>query len=411
MTVAVGGIRRDARIIGVVGGAHFLSHFYLLCLPPLFPLLKVKLGVDYIDLGLGITVFSVASGVTQIPAGFLVDRLGPRNILLLGVVVEALAFAAVGVFGSYPAMLVCLAIAGVANSAYHPADYAILSSSISGERMGRAFSLHTFAGFAGGAIAPLIMVALTALWNWRIALMLAGAFGIATALALALNGDALRVRVAIDGPATTPGAEPTSTGRQAATARPKDGMQLLFSRPVLMCFLFFAMLSMSSGGINSFVVSALVSLYETPLSMANMALTAFLASSALGILAGGIIADRTARHEQVASVGFACTAVIIATIGSVALPALAIVLLLGLGGLLWGMIMPSRDMLVRAVTPEGATGKVFGFVSTGLNLGSAVTPLIFGWILDQGDPRWLFWLAASFMMLALGTVFATKAAR
>ena len=132
---------------------------------------------------------------------------------------------------------------------------------------------------------------------------------------------------------------------------------------------------------------------------------------ALGILAGGIIADRTARHEQVASVGFACTAVIIATIGSVALPALAIVLLLGLGGLLWGMIMPSRDMLVRAVTPEGATGKVFGFVSTGLNLGSAVTPLIFGWILDQGDPRWLFWLAASFMMLALGTVFATKAAR
>jgi MFS family permease len=408
VTLAAGSFRRDARVIGLVGSAHFMSHFYLLCLPPLFPLLKGELGVNYVALGLAMTTFNVASGLTQVPTGFLVDRLGPRKILLLGIVVEAMAFTAIGVFGTYEALIACMLVAGVANSAYHPADYAILSASIGGERMGRAFSLHTFAGFAGNAVAPIVMVTLTALWDWRIALMLTGGLGVVVAIGMVLNGSALGDRVQVRGPASAPPAGPPARDRLVETP-PQDGLKLLFSAPVLMCFLFFVMLSMSSGGINAFAVSALVTLYDTPLSMANMALTAFLACSALGILAGGIIADRTAKHEQVASVGFATTAVIIALIGSIALPALGIVLLLGLGGLLWGTIMPSRDMLVRAVTPAGATGKVFGFVSTGLNIGSAITPAIFGWILDQGDPRWLFWLAAIFMVLALGTVFATKA--
>jgi len=401
VSLATGFAGRDVKVIGLVSAGHFVSHFYILALPPLFPLLKDDFAVSYAALGLLMTVFNVFSGLLQIPVGFLVDRLGPRNILILGIVVEAIAFAAMGFWGLYPALLTGMAVAGVANSVYHPADYAILTSKIGGGRMGRAFSVHTFAGFAGNAAAPVAMVMLAALWDWRIALVAAGVAGIAVAAALAWNGAVLDdARLAASAAAPQP-----------ARPRMRQDVGLLLSPPILMCFVFFVMLSMSSGGLNSFAVVALVALYDTPLAMATAALTTFLACSALGILAGGIIADRTARHERVASVGFASTAVIIALIGTFAMPPLLIILALAAGGLLWGMIMPSRDMLVRAVTPPGASGKVFGFVSTGLNLGSAVTPVLFGWIMDVGDPRWLFWAAAAFMLLALGTVFITRAAR
>lgn len=401
MSVAASIVGRDAKVVGLVSAGHFVSHSYILALPPLFPLLKEDFSVSYAALGLLMTVFSVTSGVFQIPVGFLVDRVGPRHILVFGMLVEAVAFALMGFWGVYPAMLVGMAVAGVANSVYHPADYAILTGKIGHERMGRAFSVHTFAGFAGNAAAPVAMVTLAALWDWRVALMTAGAAGAVVAGALVWNGAVLD-----DVPAASAAA--ASRSRSSGT---RGDIRLLLSPPILMCFVFFVMLSMSSGGINSFAVAALVALYDTPLSLATTALTTFLACSAFGILAGGVIADRTAHHERVASVGFAATALIVALIGSVALPPLAIVMALAVGGLLWGMIMPSRDMLVRAVTPPGASGKVFGFVSTGLSLGSAVTPLLFGWIMDVGDPRWLFWGAAGFMLLALGTVFVTRAAR
>jgi MFS transporter, FSR family, fosmidomycin resistance protein len=124
-----------------------------------------------------------------------------------------------------------------------------------------------------------------------------------------------------------------------------------------------------------------------------------------------VIADRTRRHELVAMAGFVTTAAIVALVGALPLGAVAIVGLFALAGLLWGLIMPSRDMLVRAVTPPGQTGAVFGFVSTGFNVGGAITPLIFGWVLDNADPAWVFYLATGFMGLALLTVLGAKAAR
>ena len=410
MTVAAGTVRSDARVIGLVSSGHFVSHFYLLLLPPLFPILQQDLGVSYTALGLIMTAFNISSGLTQVPVGFLVDRLGPRNILILGIILESLAIAMIGVWGTYPAMLGCMIVAGLANSVFHPSDYAILTSTVRGGRMGRAFSVHTFAGFAGNAVAPATMAGLIVIWDWRIALVAASLLGGVVAVMMILNSDVLEHR-------SSEALGPAGAARQPAqnfTSKAKHslhGVRLLFSAPILMCFVFFVMLSMSSGGINSFAITALILLYDTPYEVANWTLTVFLTASALGILVGGIIADRTSKHELVASVGFACTAVIIALIGSVALDPYLVMVLLAGGGLLWGMIMPSRDMLVRAVTPEGASGKVFGFVSTGLNVGSAITPLLFGWIMDQGDPRWLFWLAALFMLMALGTVFATKAAR
>jgi MFS transporter, FSR family, fosmidomycin resistance protein len=401
MTVVSTLADRNVKVIGLVSAGHFVSHFFILTLAPLFPILKVELGVSYTALGLALTLFNIASGALQVPVGILVDRLGARNILILGIVLESLAFALIGAIGVYPALLGCMVVAGIANSVYHPADYAILSSSVERGRIGRAYSVHTFAGFAGNAVAPVTMVWLATEWSWQGALVAVGAIGLAVALCLFLNGEMLSNE-------TTPRAAASRSGNAGGTGQ---DLKLLLSPPILMCFIFFVMLSLSSGGINSFGITALTLMNGTPIEAATTALTVFLTTSAIGILIGGIIADRTARHEQVASVGFAATALIIAAIGSFTLSPLAIIALLAVGGLLWGMIMPSRDMLVRAVTPQGASGKVFGFVSTGLNLGSAVTPLLFGWIMDLQEPRWLFWIAAAFMLAALATVYVAKSAR
>ena len=188
----------------------------------------------------------------------------------------------------------------------------------------------------------------------------------------------------------------------------KSGVALLLSTPIIMCFLFFVMLSMSQGGLSTFAVAAFVAIQEVSLQQAQMALTMFLVGSAVGVLLGGFIADRTRHHEWVAVAGFLVTAVVVFVVGNVMLSAGWIIGAMTLAGLNFGAIMPSRDMLVRAVTPEGSMGKVFGFVSTGLNLGGAITPVFFGWLMDQGEPRLLFWFAPAFMLLATLTVLAAR---
>ena len=398
-TVQTGG--RDLRVIGLIGAGHFLSHFYMLILPPLFPVLKAELGVGYAALGLLATTFAVVSGVTQIPVGFLVDRFGARPILIAGLVLESAAIIGMGLTGSYYALLVFAAVAGLANSVYHPADYAIISANIGERRIGRAFSLHTFCGYAGNAAAPLTILAAHQLWGWQNALIAAGCVGLVVALAMLLNADAL------DSNNGRSGSKPEATTGPAAA----DGARLLLSAPILMCFLFFVMPAMSSSGLSNFGIAAFVAVFEMPLTDASAALTAFLVGGALGILLGGIIADRTTRHAAVAMAGFGATACLILLVGNVAMPILILIGVLSLAGILHGMIMPSRDMLVRAVTPPGSMGKVFGFVSTGLNVGSAITPAIFGWIMDRGDPQIVFWLSALFMLGALATVVGAKAAR
>lgn len=395
MTVATAQVRRDARVIGLIGAAHLLSHVYIFVLPPLFPLLKEHYGVSYVQLGLALTAFNVLSGLTQAPCGFLVDRFGARPILAAGLALSGIAFLGVALTDSYWALIALMAVAGIANSVYHPADYAILSATVDQARIGRAFSLHTFAGFAGGAVAPGLMLAMTALAGWKSGVLLVGVAGLVVAAAVFASA-------------------PSLDGDRAAKSAGKaggGGLAMLLSPPVFMCFLFYVALAMSSGGLNSFSVAALMELDGLSLAEANLALTAFLGGGALGILAGGVIADRTRRHELVAMAGFATTAAIVALIGAFPFGAVGVVLLFTIAGLLWGLIMPSRDMLVRAVTPPGQTGAVFGFVSTGFNVGGAITPLIFGWVLDNADPAWVFYLATGFMGLALLTVVGARAAR
>ncbi|MFP6771794.1 MAG: MFS transporter [Alphaproteobacteria bacterium] len=408
--------RLDARVIGPVGGAHFLSHYMIFLLPPILPLLKADFGVGYAALGLIMTVFNLASGLTHVPMGFLVDRFGARRLLLYGVAVSTITYVCMGAFAGYTAMLVLAAIAGVANSVYHPADYALLSASVSPRRMGRAFSLHTFAGFAGGAMAPLVMAYVSLQWGWRMGLMTTGLFGLAAFLPLIIYRRHLSEMAPKrpDEPASptpTDGNAVAKTKTDMAGARrtvEKSGVALLLSTPIIMCFLFFVMLSMSQGGLSTFAVAAFIAIQEVSLQQAQMALTMFLVGSAVGVLLGGYIADHTRHHEWVAVAGFLVTAVVVFVVGNVMLSAGWIIGAMALAGLNFGAIMPSRDMLVRAVTPEGSMGKVFGFVSTGLNLGGAITPVFFGWLMDQGEPRLLFWFAPAFMLLATVTVLAAR---
>ena len=396
-----GSFRDDVKVISLIGVAHFFSHFYILLLPPLFPILKDVFEVSYVELGLIITVFSAATGISQIPFGYLVDRVGAKWVLIGGLALHGLAFVMMGLTGSYWAVLVLMAVAGIANGVYHPADYAILSASVSEKRMGRAFSLHTFTGFAGFAVVPTTIIALESVVGWQAGIVICGAAGMLAAIALIVFGRRLRHE---------PGADKRS-GKAGKATGGDVGLSIMLNPAILMCLAFFLLLALSSGGINNFLVSALNALHGTPIAAATAGLTGYLVGSTLGILLGGVIADRTRHHNRVAASCFLLTAIGILIVGSVSLPVWGLVLLMTVQGLTHGIIMPSRDMIVRSVTPTGSMGKVFGFVSTGFSLGGIFAPLLFGFLLDQGEPSLVFHVIAAFMVVSLITVFTVGGRR
>ena len=377
------------RTLSLISTAHWVSHFHMLVLPMLFPFLRAQLGVGYIELGFALTVFAVVSGLTQAPLGYIVDHVGARKILLAGLCLGGVALIMLGLHLSYTWLVASAGLLGVANSVYHPANYAILSAHMDDARMGRAFSVHTFAGFLGGAVAPAIMAALVTWIGGFGALIVAGAVGPLVAALLVTLG------------------VPDAGAKHRRASGAATPQQSIVTPLLIMLTIFFTLLGLSSAGIGNFGVVALMSGYGASFSTANVALTVYLGASAVGVLAGGVLADRTKRHGQVSAACFAVNAAVVFLIACTTPPTVLLIAAMMVAGFLGGVIAPSRDMMVLNAAPAHAAGRAFGIVSTGFNFSGIASPLLFGWIMDQNMPRWVFGASAAFMVLTVLLAFFT----
>ena len=393
--ISVSMIRPAAsRLIAAVCGAHMMSHYYMLMLAPLLAFVRADFRVSYTELALALTVFNVASGVLQTPVGFLVDRVGARIVLIAGLALSSSAFALAGIFDNYWIFVAMYGVAGLGNTAYHPSDYSLLSHHTPPERLSHVFSLHTFAGMVGSAIAPVTLLYMQSQFGWRGAYIGAAIFGFVVLAALIAQSE--------------PAADPAHAAKLAARARKNNvvdtGWRLLLKPAILLNLCYFILTSIMSGGLNTYVVVALGALHATPPAIANTALTALLAMNAVGVLAGGFLAARTGRHAVVAASGLTVGGIVTALVGFFNFPYALLIAIMGFSGFCVGITYPSRDMLVRAVAPPTAYGLVFGFVSTGFNIGASIAPIVYGMLMDNGQPRMVFLLSAAVSVLCVSTV-------
>ena len=383
-------VGRGARVNLLIGTGHFLSHFYLLVLPPLFIAWQKEFGVSFAELGLSVALMSGVIAALQTPVGFMVDRHGARRFLVGGTLLMSLSVCAMGFATQFWQVLALAALSGVGNSVIHPADYAILSGSVNKDRMGRAFALHTFSGNLGFAAGPPVIVALTTALGWRQATALVGALGVPVVATILLQSRVLVDQVR----------EATDTGPVIS------GRALLMTRPMLLFFGFFLLGSMASAGVQAWVVTVLHDVKGLDVAVASSALTGYMVGNTGGVLVGGWLADRARR----------LAAMTVATrVGAAALTLLVALLPLGgavtiavlfLSGLLLGASRTPRDVMVKDAAPPGQIGKVFGFVSAGLPLGSALTPVPFGFLIDHGHPELVLALVSAILLgslLCMGT--------
>lgn len=397
-----GTLNQDIKVISLVCFPHMMSHVYWLVIPPMFPVLMSVFSLNYTQVGAIITAFAATTMIAQTPVGFLVDRIGARTVLIAGLALEAGAIALFGLSEAYWHLIVLAALAGLGHTVFHPADYAILSARVSEQRMGRAFSMHSASGYIGFAWAPIFMTGVTALWNWRAAFLMIGIIGILATIVLITQSNSLRD----DGPARKPGA-----GEAPKPAEPMSlgaGLKLIISFPVMMCFLYFIFHQMGGGGVRAFLVAALWEMYGTPQVVAAIALSAFTVGSVVGILSGGFVADRFGPQIWTAAATLIPAGVIIALLGWVDIQGTLLIVLLALSGYLIGLLIPSRDLLLRSVTPPGSMGKVMGFASTGSNLGGALIPVVLGYAMDNAGGHWVFWISALFIAAAFLTFITAR---
>lgn len=399
------------RALSLVCAAHFCSHFFGQVLPPLFPLLNKELGVPYTVLGALMAVKSATSGLMQLPAGVLVDRVGAKRMLLLGLILTSSCMAMLGAVTSPVAIGVLVVLYAIGNSVFHPTNYSILNSSIPANVMGRAFSVHNFAGQLGTGLAPVIILTLTALFDWRTAIMSAGLTGLAVAVLALLQAGTMKDEA--------PGRRRLKDVKVEGGADPVKPMTMrevfahVLKTPALIyLFMFYSINSLATNGVKDFAVAGLVAAQNMPWAAAGAAASGFFFASAVGVLAGGWVADQSKRHDFIAACAYLTAGSVVALIGSINMHYMVIVFCFVLAGFVDGMIKPSRDMMIRASAPKGGTGQVFGFVFSGQAIGGIIAPITYGLILDYGNPGWTFYVSAVFMFLCMAIILISgRAAR
>lgn len=389
-------LRQDAGVIGLVGLAHMISHFSQLLLAPLFPWLKEEFSVSYAQLGFLMTIFFIVSCAVQALSGFVVDRFGPRPILFAGLSLLGLAAFGYALSTSYWMMAAFAVLAGIGNGVFHPVDYTLINRKVSAPRLGHAYSVHGITGSLGWALAPALVVTLTFAYSWRVALAAAGALAFAVLAVLVLNRDKLTLAVA----APVKGA-------------PAADSSLSFLRipAVWMCFAFFFWYAIVLSVVQAFAPEAARQLHAVPLPLVAMCLTIYMVCSAGGMVAGGFLASDPARCERIVGAGFGVAAVIALVLALGSFPAWVVPVLFGLMGFSSGIAGPSRDLLVKRSTPENASGRVYGVVYAGLDIGQAVSPLIFGVMMDHQMYRGVLLGLALMLAVLIASAFNVRRVR
>lgn len=389
-------LRHDASVIGLVGLAHLISHFSQLLLAPLFPWLKEEFHVSYAELGFLMTIFFVVSCAVQALSGFVVDSFGPRPILFGGLALLGIAAFGYAVSTSYWMLAGFAVIGGLGNGVFHPADYTLLNRKVSPSRLGHAYSVHGITGSLGWALAPALVVGLTFAWSWRAALATAGVLVFAALVVLLLNRGKLSLKMAV--PA------------KGATAV-DGGLDFLKIPAVWMCFAFFFWYAIVLSVVQAFAPEAARQLHGVPLPLVAMCLTIYMVCSAGGMVLGGFLAADPTRCERIVGTGIGVAALTALLLALGSLAAWMVPVLFGVMGFASGIAGPSRDLLVKRSTPDNASGRVYGVVYAGLDIGQSVSPLIFGAMMDHGQYRGVLLGLAMLQGVLIASAFNVRRVR
>jgi len=383
---------REHAVIGLISGAHLVSHFYHLVLPPLFIFIRPELGVSYTELGIAMTLYFVATAIVQVPIGLMVDRIGARVVLIGGLILMGIALVLAGMVPNYTVLLVSFFIAGMGNAVFHPADFSILSTNVRDSHQGRAFAFHTFGGSIGYAAAPVVMVPLGSIFGWEIALILAGVLGVTMGFFVLICGSVFQENLVQE-------EEEVITLKKSPK---KADWRIMLTRPMVLFFCFYVVTSAAGTGLTAFSIPALPIVYNniSP-EIAGAILTCFLVAAIIGSLPGGWLADWVRMEYIVVVSCFAIMAICVVLMGSGFLTLWLVFVVATIAGLMRGLYNASRDVLVRRASPSRSIGTAFGFVTLGYTLGQGGTPILYGWLMDQGLGNGVFFVAAGFALLAM----------
>ncbi len=394
-------LRQDATVIGLVGLAHAVSHFSQLLLAPLFPWLKDAFNVSYTELGGLLTIFFIVSSVVQTASGFVVDRFGPRPVLLAGLALLGGAALGYASSQSYTMLAASAVLAGIGNGVFHPVDYTLLNRKVHKSRLGHAYSAHGITGTLGWALAPALMVPMALAFGWRAAFLSAAAVAFGVLAVLWWQREQLALEVAPAPVLPVVGAGQTGQKGQTGPLRPPEGpFDFLRIPAVWMCFGFFFFYAMALSVVQSFAPAAARELHAVPLQWVAACLSIYMVCSAIGMVGGGFLASDPARCERIVGIGMGLAACTALTVALLPVAGWAVPLMFGLMGLFSGSAGPSRDLLVKRSTPENASGRVFGVVYAGLDIGQAFAPLVFGRLMDLHQYRSV-WIGLAAVQLVL----------